>query len=327
MKKNYIAIAAVVSAVVMLPALVLRASAQSLSPTTMGLYPAQAGELAFADLRALRQSPHYAQLRAEMLPERLRQLEDFAQALGIDLETQAMQMSWALVAPSPGGSGELLSILEGSFIPATAVERAKASKIALSEVSGVTLISSGKNDRGQEFVLALPDAATLAFGSRGAVEALLARRAEGRGGISDGSTLASLIAEKNGRSPMWVVLDQQFSEMALRQMAPSLASQPEAQTLLSAVSSAAVELTLARNFSGHASLRCRGAQEAQLLAAIVQGGIALAASRASETSPDLAAALRAAVVELQGNSVEARLNVPEAQVAILLQKNSLQFKF
>src|SRR5712692_7978503 len=143
-KRSLIVTAAVVAFVGLVPALVPPASAQSLSPTTIGLYPPQAGELAFADLRTLRQSPHYAQLRTELLPERLRQLEAFAQALGIDLETQAQQMSWVLVAPSPGGSEELLSIIEGTFAPATALERAKASKIAVADVSGVMLIGSGK---------------------------------------------------------------------------------------------------------------------------------------------------------------------------------------
>lgn len=327
MKRSLFVTAAVVAFAGLSPALARPAAAQSLSTTTLGLYSPQAGELAYADLRALRQSPHYAQIRAELLPERLRQLEGFAQALGIDIETQAQQMSWTLVAPSQGGTEEIVSIIEGAFAPSTVLERAKASKIVVAEVSGGTLISSGKNDRGQEFVFTLPDPATLVFGARTAVEALLGRRAEGRGGISENSVLSPLIAEKNGHSPMWVVLDQKFTELALRQMAPSVSSQPEAQTLFSAVNSSTVELTLARDFSGHASLHCRGAQEAQLLAAIVQGGIALAASRSSETSPELAAALRAAVVELQGNSVEARLNVPEAQVATLLQKNSLQFKF
>jgi hypothetical protein len=326
-KKTVFAAAAIAACLGISPALVNPAAAQALSSTTLGLYPPDAGEVAFADLRALRQSPHYAQIRAELLPERLRQLESFAQALGIDLETQAQQMSWVFVIPAQGGPEELLSVVEGAFSPVTVLERAKASKLVVAQASGVAEISAGKNDRGQEFLIALADAATLVFGPRPAVEALLARRAEGRGGIAGDSVLSPWIEEKNGHSPVWVVLDQKFTALALRQMAPTLAAQPEAQTLLAAVNSSTLELTLTRDFSGHASLHCRGAQEAQLLAAIVQGGIALAASRSSESSPELAAALRAATVELQGNNVDARLNVPEAQVATLLQKNSLQLKF
>jgi hypothetical protein len=325
--KKYFPAAAMLAVLAFSPAFAHPAGAQSLSATTLGLYPPQAGELAYADLRALRQSPHYAQLRAELLPERLRQLEGFAQALGIDLETQAQQMSWVFVVPAEGGAGELLSIMEGAFSPATVLERARASKIAVTQVSGAPVISAGKNDSGLEFAFTLPDPATLVFGSRASVEALLARRSEGRGGLSANSVLSPLIAEKNGGSPVWAVLDQKFAELAIRQAAPSLAAQPQAQTLLAAINSATVDLTLTRDFSGHATLQCRGAQEAQLLAAVVQAGVSLSAARVSEQSPDLAAALRTASVELQGNRVEAKLNLPESQVAALLQKNALQLKF
>jgi hypothetical protein len=309
------------------PGLVRPAAAQSLSSTTLGLYPAEAGEVAFADLRVLRQSPHYAQLRAELLPERLRQLEGFAQALGIDLETQAQQMSWVFVTPGQSGTPELIAVMEGAFAPATVLERAQTSKIAVAQVSGQAVIGAGKNNSGVEFVFTLPDSATLVFGSRPAVEALLARRAEGRGGLSGNAVLSPLISEKNGHSPVWVVLDQKFAGLAMREMAPSLATQPQAQTLFAAVNSATVDLALARDFAGHASLNCRSAQEAQLLAAIVQAGVSLSAAKVSEQSPDLAAALRTANVELQGNSVVAKLSLPESQVAALLQKNALQLKF
>ena len=319
--------AALVASFGISPGVARPAAAQSLSSTTLGLYPPQAGEVAFADLRALRQSPHYAQLRAGLLPERLRQLEGFSQALGIDLETQAQQMSWVFVPSQQGGTAELLSVIEGAFSPATLLERAKASKIGVTKVSGESVISAGKNDSGLEFVFTLPDPATMVFGSRTAVEALLGRRAEGRGGFAANATLSPLIDERNGHSPVWVVMDKHFTELAIGEMAPMLATQPQAQTLLAAVNSASMELTLARDFSGHASLNCRSAQEAQLLAAVVQAGISLYAAQASEKSPDLAAALRTASVELQGNSVQAKLNLPESQVAALLQKNALQFKF
>jgi len=44
------------------------------------------------------------------------------------------------------------------------------------------------------------------------------------------------------------------------------------------------------------------------------------------TRPDLAAALRRTTVELSGERVDARLNIPESQVSALLAKNGLLFK-
>ena len=97
MKRSLYLTAAMVAYLGMGPAFVRPAAAQSLPATTLALYPPDAGEVAFADLRALRQSPHYTALRAQLLPARLAQLEGFAKSMGIDLESQANQLSWAFV--------------------------------------------------------------------------------------------------------------------------------------------------------------------------------------------------------------------------------------
>lgn len=324
--------------------LVRPAAAQSLSSTTLSLYPADAGEVGFADLRALRLSPHYAQLRKELLPARLRELEAFARSLGIDLEIQSHQMSWALggtarVAPATqetkamtvppaaqATEGELIAIIEGAFSPSAVLERARASKIDITQASGQAMISAGRDERGQEFVFTFPDSATLVFGPRAVLAALLSRRADGRAGLSGASVLGPLIAKTNGHSPMWIVMNHKFTEMAFRHLAPEMASQEQAQTLLSAVNSSAVDIALLHDLAGHVALNCHGVQEAQLVAAVLQAGVALAAAQYSDNNPDFASALRGTAVELSGDHVEARLTIPERQVATLLQKNGLLFK-
>ena len=328
----------------MISALVCPVAAQSLSSATLSLYAADAGEVGFADLRALRQSPLYAQLRKELLPARLRELESVARSLGIDLEIQSQQVSWALggtahVAPASqetaattvppaaqATGGELIAIIEGVFSPSAVLERARASKIGITQASGQAVISAGRNERGQEFVFAFTDSATLVFGPRTAVEGLLSRRADGRTGLTNASALGRLIAKTNGHSPMWIVMNQKFTELAFRQLAPEMASQEQAQTLLLAVNSSAADLTLSRDLASHVVLNCHGVQEAQLVAAVLQAGVALAAAQYSEKNPAFASTLRGTVVELSGDHVEARLNIPERQVAALLEKNGLLFK-
>ncbi len=300
-------------------------AAQSLSASTLTLYPREAGELAFANLRALRQSPHYPQLRAQFLPERLKDLENYAKGLGIDFETQGRQLSWAFVVGKPEDEVDLVSVAEGDFNPAVVLEQAKARNLATSQASGQTLITAGKNERGKEFVLTLPDPATLLFGSRAAVEAMLARRAEGRGGSFDNAVLSPLITEVNGRSPVWLVMDQHFAALGFKQLAPTIAARPEAAVLLGKLKAGMAEVTLTRDLAARASLFCSGASEAQLLAAILQAAISLSAVQASATNPELATVLRSASIDIQGDRVEAKLTLPETEVAALLQRNVLKF--
>src|SRR5271154_3374889 len=88
---------------ILMPFAATPARAQSLPDTTIALYPPEAGELAYADLHALRQSPHYRILHDSYLPSRLQQLEHQALSLGIDYEAQSQQLSWAYVASAAGG--------------------------------------------------------------------------------------------------------------------------------------------------------------------------------------------------------------------------------
>jgi hypothetical protein len=303
------------------------AAAQSLSATTMGLFPRESGQIAYADLRSLRQSPHYAKLHTQVLPERLRQLEQFAGALGIDFETQAQQLSWAVVPGGAEGVVDLLSIAEGNFAPATVLERAKAGKLATREVGGLTLISVGKNDGGQMFVLTFTDPATLVFGSEAGVEALLKRRAEGQLTTFGNPLFPSLIKEVNGKRPVWTVMDRRFAALAIKQMAPSFAGRPEMDVILGNLNAAVATMSLTKDLAAESDLLCKGAVEAQLFAAVVQGALSLAAIQAANSSPELAQALRSPSIAVNNDRVEVKLNLQENQVTALLASNNLQLKF
>ncbi len=303
------------------------AAAQSLSTTTMALYPKEAGEIAYADLRSLRQSPHYARLHTQVLPERVRLLEQFATGLGIDFETQAQQLSWAVIPGEAEGAVELVSIAEGNFSPATVLERAKANKLATREVGGQTLISVGKNERGQMFVLTFTDPTTLVFGAEAAVEALLKRRAAGQSAAFENPLLSPLIKEVNGKHPVWTVMDRRFAVVAIRQMAPSIAARPEMDVLLANLNAAVATMTLTKDLVSEADLLSKGAMEAQLFAAVIQGGLSLAAIQAASSNPDLAQALRSASISVNNDRVEAKLNLQENQVTALLANNNLPLKF
>jgi hypothetical protein len=303
------------------------AVAQSLSATSLGLYPRESGEIAYADLRSLRQSPHYARLHNQVLPERVRQLEQFATGLGIDFETQAQQLSWAVIPGAAEGAVDLLSIAEGNFSPATVLERAQAAKLATRQVGGQTLITVGKNDRGQQFVLTLTDPATLVFGQETEVEALLKRRSEGQATQFDSPVLSPLIKAVNGQHPVWAVMDRRFAALAVREMAPAIAARPEMDVLLGNLTAAVATMALTKDLAAQSDLLCKGPVEAQLFAAVIQGGLSLAAIQAANTNPDLAQALRSPSIQVSSDRVIVRLNLQENQVTALLAKNNLQLKF
>jgi hypothetical protein len=301
---------------ILLPFLAPPLCAQSVPDTTLALLPAEAGELAYADLRALRQSPHYRVLHDSYLPDRLRQLEAEALSLGIDFEAQAQQLSWAYVAGQ--GGVDLISVAEGNFSPSQVAEKAQALKLPVSKASGQTVIGLGKNDLGQEFAITFPTPGKLVFGTRTQVESLLARAASGAPGILQNQTLAPLLAEANGRNPIWSVMDQRFAVLEIQNAAPAAASRPEAQTLLNGLRAAIARATLGSDLSSSMTFLCMNTSEAQLLGAVAQAGFTLTAIEQSTQNADLAAALRSAVVEQQGDRVDVKLNLTQPQLVTLL---------
>ena len=306
-----------VAAALLVPFLPSGARAQSLPDTTIALYPPEAGELAFADLHTLRQSPHYRVIHDSYFPLRLRQLESEALSMGVDFEAQAQQLSWAYLV-SPSGGIELISVAEGSFSPSTVIERAHALRMPVSEVSGKSVIAMGQNEAGQAFALAFPDSSKLVFGTRDQVEAMLSRASTGAPGFLQNQTLAPLLSEANGRSSIWSVMDQRFAALEIRNIAPDAANRPEAQTLLNNLRAAVARATLGNDLSSAASFLCTDASQAALLAAVAQAGFSLYSTAEATQNPDMAAALHAAVVQQSGDRVELSLNLTQSQISMLL---------
>ena len=306
---------------ILVPLFAPAARAQTLPNSTIALYPPEAGELAYADLHALRQSPHYRILHDSYLPSRLRDLENQALALGIDFEAQAQQLSWAYLV-TPSGGIEMISIAEGSFAPSTVVDRARALRLQIADASGHTIIAMGQNEAGVVFAASFADSGKLVFGARDQVEALLARAASGAPGFLQNATLSPLLPEANGRSSIWSVMDQRFAALEIRGVAPDAAGRPETQTLLNNLRAAVARATLGNELSTTASFLCTDANQAGLLAAVAQAGFALYATSAANQNPDMAAALRAAVVQQQGDRVDLNLSLTQSQVSQLLAHSS-----
>ncbi|HUJ40406.1 MAG TPA: hypothetical protein VLW54_07660 [Candidatus Acidoferrales bacterium] len=309
-----------VAAAVLAPLVTPPARAQSLPEATLALYPPEAGELAYADLHTLRQSPHYRIIHDAYFPPRLRQLESQALSLGIDFEAQAQQLSWAYLV-SPSGGIELISIAEGSFAPSTVVDRARALRLPVTEITGKPVISMGQNEAGQAFALAFPDSSKLVFGTRDQVEAMLNRASTGSPGFLQNQTLAPLLTEANGRSSIWSVMDQRFAALEIRNIAPDAANRPEAQTLLNNLHAAVARATLGNDLTSAASFLCNDASQAALLAAVAQAGFALYSTAEASQNPDMAAALHAAVVQQSGDRVELTLSLTQSQISTLLARS------
>jgi hypothetical protein len=303
------------------------AAAQGLANQVMGLYPDRTGEIIFVDLRALRSSRHYAQIKAQVLPQQFRSLEQWITALGMDFEQQVQQLSWAFVPATQGGAVELIGVAEGSFGSAQVEQNARKMKLGITRPGGALMVNIGGMEGGGEFVFAFLDASTAVFGWRSLAEEIVTRRAQGGQSLLNNTVLQDVMRELNGRAPMWVALDRRFSELALKQLLPGASQVPGFDNVAAGMQSAWLRFELRDGLRGLASLKCKDSSDALLFSTAAQAAIAYQALALNSQNPDLSRALQQMRVDRQNESLNIEWNLPEPELVALLQKNSFTLNF
>src|ERR1700678_3045645 len=112
-----VALLAVAVAFGALTAIPTRTSAGSLSTAIIGMFPKDAGEFAYADLKTARKYPWFAQLNDQLLPPRFHQFEQFLASSGVDPNSQVEELAWA--SESNGKGDNVVGIALGNFDPTT----------------------------------------------------------------------------------------------------------------------------------------------------------------------------------------------------------------
>jgi len=303
------------------------AAGQALASQVMGLYPERTGEVIFVDLKALRSSRHYAQIKTQALPPQFRSIEQWINALGMDFEQQVQQLSWAFVPAAEGGAVELVGVAEGNFGAAQVEQNARKLKLGVSRPGGALMVNIGRMDQGGEFVFAFLDSSTAVFGWRGLAEEIVTRRTQGGQSLLNNSVLQDVMRELNGRAPMWVALDKKFTGLALKQLLPGASQVPGFDNVAAGMQSAWLRFELRDGLRGLASLRCKDSSDALLFSSAAQAAIAYQALTLNSQNPDLSRALQQMRVDRRNESLNIEWNLPEPELVALLQKNSFTLNF
>ena len=303
------------------------AGAQAIPSQVLGLYPRNTGEISYLDVRALRNSPNYSELKAKVMPERFRQLADWTKYIGVDFDTEVYQLSWAFLPAAEGGQVGMIGVAEGNF-PSDEIQRlAKERKLPYTRHKGSLVLNLGKNDQGREFVFAFADPTTAIFGFREIAEQILDRRASSGASLLDNRPLMELIRGLNGKSPVWIAMDSQFTLLAVKQMLPEVSRVPGFETLAARLQSATLQFQLSDGFRGNAAVRCQTGSDALVVAKLLQAAVTYQAFRLNETQPDLAKVLGDLRLNQTDDRIELALTIAPSELNTLIEKNSLALKF
>jgi hypothetical protein len=307
------------------------AHATKLGAEVIGMFPQNAGEFAYADLRQARALSWFPQLKEQMLPERFRQFERFLASAGIDPNSQVEELAWAMVPTAPANgaaqnaapaSEEVVGVALGTFRPESAEAYFKAQKLAAVKIRNYSLYAFGGGSGAENLFFFFIDSNTAAFGQRKELEKLIAVRYGEERGLSNNTELAPLIDKANGSGVVWAVLSAAYARLAMQQLVPETAQFPQAQQLVAKLRALTIEITTGSSVQANFLAVCATPDDANTFAALLQAGLMYQRYQVANSNPELAALLDQARITPVGDRLDVRLTLTDDQVVGLIRRNT-----
>ena len=308
------------------------ARAGSLSVEVIGMFPQNAGEFGYADLRQARSFTWFPQLQEQMLPERFRQFERFIASAGVDPNSQVEELAWALFpARLPDGAAqniavpayeEVVGIALGPFRPEAVEAYFQAQKLAVVKVRDYSLYAFGAGSGAGDLFFCFIDSNTAAFGQRKELEKLIAVRYGDEQSLLSNTELAPLISQANGSGLVWVVLSAPYARLAMQQLAPQTTGFPQAEQLASKLRELTLEINSGTSIQAHFQALCASPDDANAFAALLQAAFLYQRYQVASSNPDLAAMLDRATVAPSGDRLDVILTLTDEQVVGLIQRHT-----
>ncbi len=328
---------AAVSVLVLVAATARPAKAGSLSADTIGLFPKDVGEFAYADLKKARTMRWYPALQEQMLPERFRQFEKFLASAGIDPNSQVDELAWGLVPDSMAktedgkptdvpSSEQIVGIALGNYNPSSTEAYFKQQKLPTSSKRGYTLFAFGSGAGPNDLFFFFIDSSKAAFGHRQLLEKLIEIRYGGEEGLLRNDKMYNLINEVNGSGIVWAVLDPGYTRLAMGQLAPEVQQFPEAAKLVNRMQSMIISANSSSGIEAKFQAVCALPEDANTLSQLMTAGLLLKKYQASKDNPELGQLLDQANVSPSGDRVVIRMSVTDDQMTALIRKNTFSIK-
>jgi hypothetical protein len=299
------------------------ASAGSLSTAVIGMFPKQVGEFTYADLKSARKLPWFSQLKEQLLPSHFRDFEKFIAQAGVDPNTQVDELAWGGISATKTSGEEVVGIALGAFNPSASEDRFKAQKLPMFDYHGYHMYAFGSGSGATDILFMFIDANTAAFGSRAALESLIDVRTGVTESVLTNDVIFPLIGEANGGGVVWGVLDKSYAHMALQQLLPEASQFAQAAPIVGRIKAMTITVDADKGIDVHFSAVCSTPDDANLLAAGMQGALMMRRYQEAQGHPDLAGALDQVRIAPSGDRLKIELPVTQDQLLSIIKSRAL----
>ncbi|HEV2616090.1 MAG TPA: hypothetical protein VGU63_05715 [Candidatus Acidoferrales bacterium] len=301
------------------------AAAGTLGTDVIGLFPKDVSELAYADLKEARKHPWFSQLQQQMLPANYRQFEQFLRSAGMDPDTQIDEVAWGATNATAQHPYEIAGIALGSFSPSSTESRFASQKIPSVEIHGYKLWAFGSGSGPNDIFFFFLDSNTAAFGQRDILQKLINVRFGGAESLLSNTELFPLINAANGSGIVWAVLDKTNTQLALHQLLPQASQFPQASEILGRIHNMEIQVQADDGIDAKFKAVCDSSEDANQLAAMLQGGIVMRRYQIQQSDPVLAQALESVTVSPSGNNLNVEMPVTNGQLNSMIRTRTFAF--
>jgi len=298
-------------------------AAGSLSTSVIGMFPKEVGEFAYADLKTARKIPWFNALKEQLLPSHFRDFEKFLASTGVDPSTQVDELAWGAISATKTSGEEMVGVALGSFNPSSAEDRFKSQKLPMNDYHGYHMYAFGSGSGANDILFMFIDSNTAAFGSRSALQKLVDVRTGMTESLLSNDFIFPLINESNGNGVVWGVLDKGYAHLAMQQLLPEASQFAQAAPIMGRIKGMTIYVEADSGIDAHFSAVCGTTDDANLLAAGMQGALMMRRYQEAQGHPDLAGALDHVLVAPSGDRLKIELPVTQDQLQSIIKSRAL----
>jgi hypothetical protein len=185
------------------------ANAMPLSSSARAVVPADVQQLFSVDYRGLKDSPTAMQLKAQLMPDNLKQFEEALKGVGIDPDKDVDSLAFVAFRTAKQGVKQI-GAAAGPF-----AMKAVVKKMTLRKIKPTKYHTSSIYPMDGGMVMCFLDDSTLLFGEMSAVKLALDTRDGEILGVDTNSTMADMMSNVDS-APVWSILDQQGTQNVMR---------------------------------------------------------------------------------------------------------------
>jgi len=240
--------------------------AMPIASSARSMMPSEIQQLIGVDYRALKDSPTAQQLKQQVLPDNLKELETALKGVGINAQRDLDQLNFASFRTDKKGI-QTIGVAQGSFSAKEVVKKMKLHKITPTKY-GTTEIFPMDNG----LVMTFLDDNTLAFGTPASLHSALDTRDGKRASLDSNPQMADQMAAVDGAS-VWSILDQQGTQAMMFSALGEAAKVADYESLKKRIIASRYTMNFQNGVNFDLSVLTADSMTAATLATIVKAGM------------------------------------------------------